>query len=474
MMMWRGIAFAACALVPALAFANGDADEPEPLIWTGENVETCGWPTVVAVSGGGLCTGTLVAPNLVVYAAHCGASGKKVRFSEDNITGKALTPEFCMTNPGYTFQGNDWAFCKLGENVPLPVTPVVFGCETDILQPGAKIAIIGFGANNDVGGAGTKRWSMTTLLGVNWGQNITQIGGNGEASICPGDSGGPTMIQYPDGSWHAFGIASTYNGTCGSGGIHALMPGAVEWIEAESGVDMTPCHDADGKWNPTPLCQGFYAGDETGTGTGTWTDWCEGTPAGKSSATCGAGFDAVPDPDPPQVQITYPTDGQEFDSGSTLDILVDAVDVGWGVKTVAMKIQGNLQPGADEAVPYEFQNVQFPDGTWELVAVGEDWAGNITESEPVKIGIGGPVEEDPDTGGDTGDGSGGDTSGGTEGGDGADDSGDGGTGGTGDPGGSVDEGGCGCATDSGRGRAPGVLAVALFGLLASTRRRRRR
>lgn len=466
--MKTGLAVLSLALfsIPAVASANGNVPEKDPLISDGIPVETCGWPSVVSVSGGGLCTGTLVAPNLVAYAAHCGASGKKVRFSEDNVTGQTVTPEYCMSYSGYTYQGNDWAFCKLPENVDVPVTPVVFGCETDILTPGQQIAIIGFGANTDVGGAGTKRWNMTTLLGVNWQNNITQIGGNGQPSICPGDSGGPTMIQYPDGSWHAFGIASTYNGTCGSGGIHALLPGAVEWIEESSGVDITPCHDPDGTWNPTPQCQGFFAGDENGTGT--WTDWCAGTPANGSSATCGDPFDAVPDDDFPLVSITYPAHGQEFEIDEKLDIQVDASDVGWGVKVVQMKIQGDLQPITDELAPYEFKNVAFPKGTWELIAVAEDWSGNITESEAVKIGVGGPVEEDPNE--DEGEGDG--TDGGEEGtGDGPGDGEDEGETGNGDT--MQDDGdsekGCGCTTGSDRGVGASWMLVAL--VLAGRRRR---
>jgi hypothetical protein len=449
--------------MPAAASANGGVEPDEPRISDGIPVETCGWPTAVAVQGGGLCTGTLVAPNLVVYAAHCGGGQKTLRFAENTFSGESVVSTFCMTNPAYSYQGNDWAFCVLPENVDLPVTPVVYGCETSIIVPGAQIAIVGFGGNTDQGGAGTKRWGMTTLLGVNVGQNITQIGGNGEPSICPGDSGGPTMIQYPDGTWHAFGIASTYNGTCGSGGIHSYLPGAVSWVEENSGVDITPCHDVDGTWNPTPRCQQFHSGGAEGTGT--WSDWCAGTPAGGSSATCGPAFDAEPDPNAPSVAITSPMWGDEFDPGEVLMIAVTAMDQGWGVKQVAMKIQGELQAVVDEEPPYEFGNVAFPAGTWELVAVAEDWAGNIGESEPVKIGVGGPVMEDPGEGDETGgDGTGtGDT--GDVGETGVDADGDGGTS---DEGPGMDEGGggCGCAA------APrGIAGLGLLPVLSLLRRR---
>jgi MYXO-CTERM domain-containing protein len=454
--------------VPASALANGES-APEPRISNGTPVEQCGWPTVVAVSGGGgLCTGTLVAPDVVAYAAHCGASGKSVRFSQQTAGGKRIEPEFCMTNPGYSYQGNDWALCKLRDPVDLPVTPIVFGCEESILQPGAQIAIIGFGQNVDDQGAGTKRWGMTTLLNVNWAQNITNIGGNGQPSICPGDSGGPTMIQYPDGSWHSFGIASTYNGTCGSGGIHALLPGAVQWLEQNSGADVTPCHDVDGNWNPTPYCQGFFAGDETSYGT--WSDWCEGTPASGSSDTCGDPFDAIPDDTPPQVVITAPPNLSEFDPGEAFDILIQAADEGYGVHHVSMKINGDLSPIDDATEPYEFLGAAFASaGTYELVAVAEDWAGNVTDSESVWIGIGGAPEIPDDSGeeGETDEGTGDGTDTGDDE-DGMD------TGETGpmldDGGGSDDSGkGCGCSTGS-----VGSGALMLLVLAPLFRRRRKR
>ena len=37
----------------------------------------------------------------------------------------------------------------------------------------------------------------------------------------------------------------------------------------------------------------------------------------------------------------------------------------------------------DDLPPYQFPAVNFPKGTWELVAIAEDGAGLVTESEPV-------------------------------------------------------------------------------------------
>ena len=50
----------------------------DPAIYNGSEVGLCGWPTTVHVANGGSwCTGTLIHPRVVVYAAHCGASPKQ-------------------------------------------------------------------------------------------------------------------------------------------------------------------------------------------------------------------------------------------------------------------------------------------------------------------------------------------------------------------------------------------------------------
>ena len=112
----------------------GDAVDPQA-IYGGTDVVTCGWPTTVTMEGS--CTGTLVHPQVVIFAAHCGSNYSQITMGETlNVPKRKLATEFCKTFPGGgPGSGNDFAFCKLQQPVlDVPIVPIVMGCETEILS----------------------------------------------------------------------------------------------------------------------------------------------------------------------------------------------------------------------------------------------------------------------------------------------------------------------------------------------------
>lgn len=464
----------------AIAWA-GEPDEVDvepqtPLVFQGDPVGQCGWPTTVAVtSGGGLCSGTLVHPRVVINAAHCGAGNKTIRFGESAFGGGVAVGANCQTNPGYDqSQGTDWAYCVLDQAVDnIPITPVLFGCELDMLVAQTEVAVVGFGKNTPSGGEGTKRWGLTTLEAINLPGNTTALGGGDEPSVCPGDSGGPAFIKGVDGIWRVFGIASTVNiingEDCGGLATHSIVAGAVPWIEESSGFDITPCHDQDGTWNPGPDCTGFFG--SANQGFGDWGNWCAGTPASPAPSTCGPALGTPSEDNPPSIAIVSPAEDFSSNVDPTIfDIELSASDDS-GFVTAWLRINGeDVLNATVSKPPFVINNVTLPEGGYEIVAVAEDFWGNQGVSDPLNV-IVDPSQSD--TAEDSGDGDG------DPGGDGDGDAGT--TGGPGLDGGFDADGGggsdgCACRVRGTRGGdgAPGGVAVLGLFALGWVRRRRAR
>lgn len=301
-----------CATSPAQASADPDA--PTTRVAHGQPVKSCGFAPVIL--GPRQCSATLVHPKLVICAAHCGAQIQSVTFGESSTRpGRRAAVEYCKTHPGHpNNEGTDWSFCVLKEAVTdIPVIPPAFGCELkDFMKVGQKVTQVGFGANQgkhgQTTGGGIKRWgeNKVTEMAFTHADNI-KVGPNSKNVVaCPGDSGGPLLIRMKDGSWRTMAIASRYSGNCGAEtpfNIYARIGKAVSWIEKESGIDITPCFDSDGTWNPTKECKGFYAGDASAQGS--WNTGCKEAPKSGYSSTCGEPFGGAPKLD---ISIEAPKD----------------------------------------------------------------------------------------------------------------------------------------------------------------------
>ncbi|HET6582741.1 MAG TPA: trypsin-like serine protease, partial [Nannocystaceae bacterium] len=236
------LSFAAIALVGDASLARASdpsptiaADVPDQRIYGGAPAGTCEWPSAVFLGG---CTGTLVHPEVVIYAAHCGTSVQWAWFGEDSNQqqGRYVDTEFCATipggSPGY---GNDFAVCKLAEPVTdVPIVPPLMGCETDVLQPGVEVWLVGFG-ETESGAYGTKYEVAVQLQTI---ENDEALLGGGGTAPCYGDSGGPAYVRLPatidpEESWRVFGITS-WGGECGTGGYYSMMHNGMDWFESET------------------------------------------------------------------------------------------------------------------------------------------------------------------------------------------------------------------------------------------------
>ncbi|MGH1348420.1 MAG: S1 family peptidase [Nannocystales bacterium] len=261
--------------------------DPQTIV-AGEQADVCAWPSAVAMltpsstdpeASTLLCSGTLVAPTVVLTAAHCLREDRPI--TEIGL-GETVLPtappirtvpvERCEMPPEAEPPGSvntiraDVALCHLSEPVEdVPIVPLISACELGAIEPGATTVIVGFGATQQLDGmsdgAGRKRlaWQTVDEIDTDVWNNVTMFNLSGPGA-CSGDSGGPAFIQLSDGSWRVFGAgSSTYSpkgvqppvpkgNECWGGSVYSYAGSFLEWITDEA-AELVTCHDNDGLWN---------------------------------------------------------------------------------------------------------------------------------------------------------------------------------------------------------------------------------
>jgi hypothetical protein len=403
------------------------AGEPPQNIFGGDRAAPCAWPTVVglAIQNGdssGFCSGTLVAPDIVIYAAHCSANIASIGFGEDvralfygaNVPGggagtpqRTVRPAYCRVHPlydGNPFEtGHDFAYCKLSEPMTdIPIIPIAMGCETQVLKPGKAAFELGLSTSSENGVLGYKNAAETHLDSLDG--NVLHSVGKGKGT-CSGDSGGPLMAQLntSDGLPTAAGdwrLVGTLTGSFGPNDVcdpsanvtdvHQAAWLAVSWIEQDANVDISPCHEADGTWHPGPQCRAFPL--QPATGAGTWASGCGPGAVTPWSSTCGAPYDFLP----ASVSIASPVADADVAVGSDVEVSVEDpqhwLDDANRVRedTLALSVDGSpLVSQPVRHTPFVFESVQLPAGTHTLVATFTDTAGQAVTSAPVTVTVDG-------------------------------------------------------------------------------------
>jgi len=233
-----GLALLAAA--PAHAIVGGGVPSAEGV---GRSVVT------IVGSRGNFCTGALIAPKLVLTAAHCvqpGATYKIVEYGADrqpqlqDVSSVAIHPGFSMQAMAAHRATADVALLRLDAPLKGKIASVVGAPQIPILV-GSRFTIAGIGVTvrGDGKSGGTNRVAGLIASGKPGTLQIRLVDPVGQGKrdglgACTGDSGGPAF-EDKQGGPVIVGVVSWStgpNGTAGCGGMTGVTPLTLyrDWI----------------------------------------------------------------------------------------------------------------------------------------------------------------------------------------------------------------------------------------------------
>lgn len=266
-----------------------------------------GYVAQIVIDEAFLCTGTLVAPQVVVTASHCSsispAPAPPVPIAQPNLSfdvtlgtvaanmagGEKARVERVVVHPGYSFTNpfltpresdasNDVAILELAEPSKQTPVPIAAKSEEGIWKPGAtgaqriRAQIAGFGTTESDGDTPAKMQQASVDIATDAAtqkayssfEELTQLGagGDGVTDTCQGDSGGPLLVSAQDQSLRLVGATSYGRGCAEKGfpGVYArvaddklrefFLREAPEAIAGQQGTTSSDGSTPTG--NPTP------------------------------------------------------------------------------------------------------------------------------------------------------------------------------------------------------------------------------
>ena len=248
-------------------------NETRELIVEGTLASINEFPWFVSSTGDGYCGGSLIAPSVVLTAAHCSpfTVGGTVFIGatrRSSILGGAQfrTVTRMEMHPNYVDESNDFAYDLMLMQLSSPVTtidPIAWNDDPAVPVGGTDVTVMGFGRLSfgdgpislDLLKVNLDIVSDSECLGL-YGRNnlnteveLCAIGSQGlkqTGSACQGDSGGPLVMDATDpetGLTYPLQVGVVSWGIrCGSNiypGVYARPSGVVDWMETTI-CDLSP------------------------------------------------------------------------------------------------------------------------------------------------------------------------------------------------------------------------------------------
>jgi V8-like Glu-specific endopeptidase len=216
--------------------------DPDVVVMTEGQIKAVG---AIKVNGGTyMCSAALVAPNIVLTAAHC----ISMRVSNVTFVGGNNMWREDFSYPAFEWHmnplydglqpDNDVAIIRIsGDTAALGIEPIPVNCETMSLL-GETLQLVGYGQTAS-GWSGIRYW--TTMYVNRETPGYMSLYGDGLTGMCSGDSGGPALYTREDGNVYVVGVTSSVDDTSDCLG-HTYYPRTdynCEFITQY--VDLDPC-----------------------------------------------------------------------------------------------------------------------------------------------------------------------------------------------------------------------------------------